>query len=103
MQNVFGTKICRGKLNSVYIVTVLSLIWYKIKFQVERIETERMQQHLIATRRMVEQLRLEEHLPEENGSGDGNIDQEIDDGRKLERPKAKLDSTSLQIGVCNIN
>lgn len=62
--------------------------------EVERTETERMQQHMIATRRLVEQLRLEEHLPEENSDLG---DQEQDDMKKPERPKAKTDSMCIYL------
>lgn len=57
--------------------------------EVERTETERMQ---LAD--WLKNLRLEEHLPEENSDLG---DQEQDDMKKSERPKAKTDSMCIYL------
>lgn len=65
--------------------------------EVERIETERMQQHLIATRKLVEQLRLEETVPEETGSNEeANHDEGIS-GIRPNRPRPKQDSEYFEV------
>lgn len=62
------------------------------RFQdVERVETERMRQQLIATRRLVERLREEELLPTQDEEEEEEI-KEKEDAGKIERPKAKADS-----------